>query len=67
MSSFKIVNAVTLQEQTQNEKKKNNKDNNHKTDADKRNIKKKYRKCVCLEMHLFEECVYICKSARSSE
>ncbi len=59
-SSFKTANAVTLQEQTQNEKKKNNK-------IDKRNVKRKDRKCLCLKMHLFEECVYICKSTRSSE
>jgi hypothetical protein len=61
----KTANAATLQEQTQDEKKKNNKDNNQRTD--KRNIKEKDRKCLCLKMHLFEECVYICKSARPSE
>ncbi len=60
MSSNKTANVATLQEQTQNEKKKNNK-------IDKRNVKKRDRKCLCLEMHLFEECVYICKSTRSSE
>jgi hypothetical protein len=36
MSSFKTVNAVTLQKQTQNEKKKNN-----KSSSDQKNIKKR--------------------------
>ncbi len=62
MSSFKTTNSVTLQEQIQNEKKKNN-----KSDADKKNVKRRDRKCLCLEMHLFEECVYICKSTRFNE
>ncbi len=61
-SSFKTANVATLQRQTQNEKKKNK---NNK--IDKRNVKKKSRKCLCLEMHLFEECDYICKATRSSE
>ncbi len=64
MSSFlKTANAVTLQEQTQNEKQKNNKNNK----IDKRNVKRKNRKCLCLEIHLFEECDYICKATRSCE
>jgi hypothetical protein len=62
MSSNKTANAATLQEQSQNEKKKNN-----KSDADKKNVKKRNRKCLCLEMHLCEECVYICKSTRFNE
>jgi hypothetical protein len=61
MSFNRTANVATLQKQSQNEKKKNNKD------ADKRNVKKRDRKCLCLKMHLFEECVYICKSTRSSE
>jgi hypothetical protein len=62
-SSSKTANVATLQRQTQNKKKKNNKDNK----IDKRNVKKKNKKCLCLEMHLFEECDYICKATRSSE
>ncbi len=61
MFSSRTVNVATLQEQSQNEKKKNN-----KTD-DKKNVKKKGRKCLCLKMHLFKECFYICKSTRSSD
>jgi hypothetical protein len=57
----KTANAATLQEQSQNEKKKKN----NKTE-DKKN-KRKDRKCLCLEMHLFKECPYICKSTRSSD
>jgi hypothetical protein len=62
MSSNKTANVVTLQKQTQNEKKKNN-----KSDADKKNVKRRDRKCLCLKMHLFEECIYICKSTRFNE
>ncbi len=58
-SFFKTANVVTLHEQTQNEKKKNK---NNK--IDKKNVKKKSRKCLCLKMHLFEECDYICKATR---
>jgi hypothetical protein len=56
----KTANVATLQEQSQKKKKKNHK-------ADKRNVKKKDKKCLCLEMHLFKECSYICKSIRSSD
>ncbi len=62
-SSFKTANVAMLQRQTQNEKKKNNKNNK----TDKRNVKKNDRKCLCLKMHLFEECDYICKTTRSCE
>jgi hypothetical protein len=61
-SFFKTANFVTLQEQSQNEKKKNK---NNK--IDKKNVKKKNKKCLCLKMHLFEECDYICKTTRSCE
>jgi hypothetical protein len=59
LMSSKTANVATLQEQSQNEKKKNNK-------TDKKN-KRKDRKCLCLKMHLFKECLYICKSTRSSD
>jgi hypothetical protein len=60
-SFFKTTNVATLQKQTQNEKKKNNKDNK----IDKRNVKKKNKKCLYLKMYLFKKCDYICKATRS--
>ncbi len=57
------ANAVTLQgktqDQAQEDEAQKSKDNNPS--------KKGARKCVCGEIHEFEECSYIVSSARKSD
>jgi hypothetical protein len=66
------VNVITLQDKTQRDevqKSKNQKNNlSNKRDNLGHNLsKKKARKCVCDEIHEFEECSYIVSSTRKSD
>jgi hypothetical protein len=69
------ANAITLQGKTQDQaqkdeaqKSKNQKNLSNKEDNPEDNpSKKKARKCVCGEIHEFDECSYIVSSAKTSD
>ncbi len=53
------VNAIILQSKTQKDEAQKSKNNN--------SSKKRARKCVCREIHEFDECSYIVSSTRKSD
>jgi hypothetical protein len=61
------VNAVTLQDKTRDQSTQKDKAQKSKNDKKNNSSKKKARKCVCDEIHEFEECSYIVSSARTSD
>jgi hypothetical protein len=65
------VNAIILQDKTQDQsaqrdEAQKSKNNNSANKRDKLS-KKRVRKCVCDEIHEFEECSYIVSSTRTSD
>jgi hypothetical protein len=65
---FDQINVVTLHDKTQNQSAQNEVDqkSSHSCESDHKDEKFKERRCVCDEMHLFKECLYIVTSARKN-
>jgi hypothetical protein len=61
------ANAITLQDKIQNQSAQKDEAQKSKNSIKNNHSKKRARKCVCDEIHEFEECSYIVSSARTSD